>query len=100
MNDNNPRFVDAKGNPRIVDGMIMYGEYEGLYVLPLATCMRDSSWDFPSFVCSIALDHLFDDEPTMYPKPEDARKIANAIDLETDADRDAFVEHFPYEWDT
>lgn len=82
-------------------GMIDDGEYEGLYVLPLAICMRDSSWDFPSFVSSVGLDDVIpDDDFTMYPTPEHARKIANAIDLETDADRDAFVEHFPYEWDT
>jgi hypothetical protein len=80
-------------------GCITNGEYEGLYVLPLAICMRDSSWDFPSFVMSLGLEHLFDDEPTMYPTANDATIIADVIDL-LDDERDAFINDFPLHWDT
>lgn len=87
-------------NPMFNDGRVEQGAYEGLYVLPLAHCMCDSSWDFPSFCFSLSLEYLFDDDPTMYPTIDDARAIAEAINFETDAHRDAFVEQFPLTWST
>lgn len=72
----------------------------GFYVLPLAIAARDSAWDFPSFVMWLGLDHLFtDSEPTMYPTRDDARIIADAIDLEPDC-YDDFINNFPLTWDT
>jgi len=84
---------------RFVAGMIDNNEYAGLYVLPLAHCLLNSSWDFPSFVMSLGLDEHFDDEPTMYPTRDDAAIIADHIDLPAD-ERDAFINDFPLTWDT
>lgn len=82
-------------------GTIDNGEYAGLCVIALAECMRQSSWDFPSFVIAIGLDHLFTDgEPTMWPTRDDARIIANAIDLDDDEAIEKFVDDFPLTWDT
>ncbi len=76
------------------------GDYEGLYVLPLAICMRDSSWDFSSFIMCLGFDELTDIHPdTMYATREHAAKIANVIDL-ADDERDEFINDFPLTWDT
>lgn len=83
------------------DGQPLDGDYKFLNVLAVAICMRDSSWDFPSFVFALELGHLFPNEdPTMYPTREDATIIANGIDLELQKDRDEFVNDFPLIWDT
>lgn len=90
-------------NTTFNDGYIENGPYEGLYVLALATCMVDSAWDYPAFIWSIDLGHLYDDEPDgeppMHPTIEDACLIADAIDLAAD-ERDAFIANFPLSWST
>ena len=81
-------------------GQCIDGDYTGLYVLPLAECMMNSSWDFPSFVMSLGLDHLYDgDCCVMHPTIDDAHIIARAIDLDPDS-YDEFVNDFPLSWDT
>lgn len=84
-------------------GRIMNGPYEGLRLLHLAVCMKDSAWDFPAFCYTLGLDRLFADEcgeVTMYPTRDHARAIADAINLSDDAHRDEFVDNFPLEWST
>lgn len=98
------------------DGQIIEGDYELLYVLPLAIACRDSSWDFPSFVMgALGLAHLWpkhcepfvaivpghfcDYDVPMHPTRDDVVKIADAIDLYPDA-RDEFINAFPLDWDT
>lgn len=81
-------------------GQIIDGEYAGLYVLLLADCMMNSAWDFPSFVMSLGLDHLYDgDCYVMHPTLDDVRLVASAIDLDPD-EYDDFINNFPLSWDT
>jgi len=89
------------------DGYINDGPYVSLYVLPLAICMRDSAWDFPSFIFSLGLQHLwaddrpeYDCEPPMHPDQTDAIKLADCTAFDTPADRNKFINDFPLEWDT
>jgi len=83
------------------DGCIETGEFAGIYALPLATCLLDSSWDFPSYVLALGLGHLFpDEEPTMYPSYDDALILANALNFDDDDGRDEFAALMPTGWDT
>ena len=81
-------------------GMVASGPYDGLYVLPLAKCMMDSSWDFPSFIDALELGEAWDDEAPMHPTLSDARKLADLIDLPNSVEREEFVSEFPLSWDT
>jgi len=82
------------------DGRIENGEYEGLYTMALAICMRDSSWDFPSYVGAMGLSHLFvDEEPTMHPQIDDVILIADMMKF-NDKSHNEFVLNFPLDWDT
>ncbi len=80
--------------------MILGGPYDGLLVLPLANCMAESSWDYPSFVMTLGLDHAYDGEIPMHPDIADATAIADAIGLTDNDDRKKFILAFPLGWDT
>ena len=93
-------IIDTYMPTKFEHGMCDDGEFEGLYVLPLAECLLNSSWDFASFVQTLGLDDLTDIHPdTMHPTREHVVMIADVIDL-ADDERDTFINDFPLDWDT
>ena len=87
-------------NPNFEDGRVINGEFEGLYIVPLAICMRDSSWDYSSFVNSFAVDeHSNIPEWSMYVLPEHLPELAVVFNIPPD-EYDTFVRDFPNDWDT
>lgn len=82
------------------NGQIMNGDYQGLYVLPLAVAMRDSSWDYASFIISLGIDIVTDiDADAMYVLDEHLPILADLFDIPDD-ERFDFLANFPRDWDT
>ena len=91
----------AKHSPQFNDGRIMNGDYEGLYVLPMAIAMRDSAWDYASFLLTFAVDEFTDINPdSMYVQDEDLPQLAVMFDITSDHDLAEFMRDFPRDWDT
>ena len=92
--------MKPKHNTKFTDGCVDDGEFQGLYIVPLAICMRDSSWDYSSFIGCFNVDgHSDIPEWAMYVKPEHLPILAVVFNIPPD-EYEAFARDFPDDWDT